>query len=1421
MKTWRWFIFPCLALLAAALVLLARLDPIPASAQEAVVRIDPVSQEVTTGSQFIVRVMVDDVSDLGSYEFTLQFDPDVVSYLDVADGPFLGSSGRTVFCPPAITDVDTVRFGCVSYDSGTPGASGSDVLAEVAFSADAGGASPLDLIMVSLSDPWAEDIAAVAENGSVTVVAGTPGPTFTPTLSRTPTLSPTPSLSPTPTLTAGPTPVPSCGAAPGETVACIQPTGQVVFRGSNFSVGVVVENVTNLGAYQFTLEFDPVILDYVGAANGPFLGSSGRTVDCDPPRRVGNSVSLICRTLGSEPDGPSGAGILATVTLSGIREGIGSMDLENLILVDIRAHSIPVTRMQGASVVVVPAPTPTPTLSPTVTLTVTPGPSPTPSITPTPTLTSPPTLTPTVGPSPTPTPTRGPVVVRVDPAEQRANVGVPFEVDVVVDNVVNLGAYQFRLGFDPAVLNYVSLENGPFLGSSGRVVNCDPPVLKPDSAAIICWTLGAEPDGPSGTGVLATATFLPINTGVAAIHLQDVIVTDPRGVEIPAGEEDGSVAVEPAPTSTPVLTPTPTLSVTPGPSPTPTLSRTPTVTRTPTATPTVGPTPTRTPTPGPVLVRIDPVWKRAPLGQEFTVDVVVENVVNLGAYELTLGFDPAILRYVSIKNGSFLGSSGRTVNCLPPDHDEASVRVICVTLGAEPAGPSGTGVLATVTFLPLNFGTALVDIEDVILTDPMGTVIPAGQQDGSVTVVEAPTPTPTAPPTATYTPGPSPTPSITYTPGPSPTPTPTSTLIPGGAVVSIVPASQGVLVGEFFTVDVQVEDVNDLAAYEFILEFDPDIVSYVDVSNGPFVGRTGRVVFCPDPITDVGTVRFGCVTSEPSPTSETPGASGSGQLAEVVFQAVDEGVSPLNLIMVELADTFAEDIPASVQNGSVSVSTPSPTPIALGGGLQMGALAFAVVLTGTLGLLLRPVSSSAAGRHFRRRLARGLRDSCLLTSRVLAPLSAALILIVVLGLWLAVTRGGLGAAPPARAADPVVMFKNPQTADLWLCDETIASCEGPGEGELVLTEEVVNIPDDTGLGAFEFRIYFSRDVVNVSVTEGSFLGSTGRQTNCLRSETENGLRFGCTSTGSEPGPSGSGILAYITMRPNPDLSLRPTAGNGVLVHLLNDRWEAGLADEFGEPIPIDGIVSATVLVQALEGDVNYDCEVNVIDEQAVSGRYGSMLGFWPYNWFFDLEPSIPDYDIDIKDLQFVYGRDGNTCWEPEPSETPTPTPATGTPTPATGTPTPATGTPTPATGTPTPTSGTATPSTATSTPTSPVTSPTPTSPAGGKRTRTPVPGTASPTSTVSPAPAALTPIPGEALTPTPGGEIVPVGIAPTPEGLPGAGVGSGSASRSSTNPLLAMTALLAVGGWLLLARVLYLRRAQPSERSVNRGGRKQ
>ena len=72
------------------------------------------------------------------------------------------------------------------------------------------------------------------------------------------------------------------------------------------------------------------------------------------------------------------------------------------------------------------------------------------------------------------------------------------------------------------------------------------------------------------------------------------------------------------------------------------------------------------------------------------------------------------------------------------------------------------------------------------------------------------------------------------------------------------------------------------------------------------------------------------------------------------------------------------------------------------------------------------------------------------------------------------------------------------------------------------------------------------------------------------------------------------------------------------------------------------------LAQRMVGDVT--------DAQLIAGKYGAFFGSVLYSKWYDLEPALHDLDIDIKDLQKVFGRDGSTCQEPIPAQPPYPPP---------------------------------------------------------------------------------------------------------------------------------------------------------------------
>ncbi len=153
-------------------------------------------------------------------------------------------------------------------------------------------------------------------------------------------------------------------------------------------------------------------------------------------------------------------------------------------------------------------------------------------------------------------------------------------------------------------------------------------------------------------------------------------------------------------------------------------------------------------------------------------------------------------------------------------------------------------------------------------------------------------------------------------------------------------------------------------------------------------------------------------------------------------------------------------------------------------------------------------------------------------------------------------------------------------------------------------------------------------------------------------------RMGCVTIGKGFQDQLSGLeLASVQVRPQPEMysQLRPNQNNGQVVQILNQGCE--LADEQGPAIPTYSCEDADITFRYLEGDVDGpDCDVDVFDLQQVSFRWGVNKGNLHYKSLMDLEPSghgvNGDGDIDIKDIQFVYGRFGSTCANPHPPQMP-------------------------------------------------------------------------------------------------------------------------------------------------------------------------
>jgi hypothetical protein len=143
-------------------------------------------------------------------------------------------------------------------------------------------------------------------------------------------------------------------------------------------------------------------------------------------------------------------------------------------------------------------------------------------------------------------------VVGVGPPAISASLGGNFTVDVKVTNVKNLYTYQFKLSWEPSILNVTNVTEGPFLNAEGTFSTAfteeiwnEPDPFGVSGYVYVACTLLGEPAtaAASGSGNLATIEFFAKEEGNTSLNLHDTMLINPFTEEMPHGTEDGYIII--------------------------------------------------------------------------------------------------------------------------------------------------------------------------------------------------------------------------------------------------------------------------------------------------------------------------------------------------------------------------------------------------------------------------------------------------------------------------------------------------------------------------------------------------------------------------------------------------------------------------------------------------------------------------------------------------------------------------------------------------------------------------------------------------------------------------------------------------------------------------------------------------------------
>ena len=175
-RMWQWAL--AAAMVAGGSLFAVTARDITAQSGEPTLRVVAPADGIKEGDKAIpFEIHADNVENVASFQFVMQYRDDVFKFASAQQGPFLGSTEREVVCNDPLTDAGSVRYTCITLRTEPEGATGSGLLATIYLDATGSGATDVTLDRVKLLhvDENASEIAGVTLQSASIDVEGTGG----------------------------------------------------------------------------------------------------------------------------------------------------------------------------------------------------------------------------------------------------------------------------------------------------------------------------------------------------------------------------------------------------------------------------------------------------------------------------------------------------------------------------------------------------------------------------------------------------------------------------------------------------------------------------------------------------------------------------------------------------------------------------------------------------------------------------------------------------------------------------------------------------------------------------------------------------------------------------------------------------------------------------------------------------------------------------------------------------------------------------------------------------------------------------------------------------------------------------------------------------------------------------------------------